>query len=338
MSLQQPVRRMAAYLPQALASSDSVQQIEKVAEWFPAEISNTFCFEAELTGEPSFIDFAFSCTRGSTGIQILAQKLKPADRLIHGTVWTNISNLCRSLGEGDRSFRDNINHLWLEFDIGKEQGVPIPCLFLAIPEHGTSNIEWLVQIFQILNYPSSPQFFELLTHCFRSPALRNKSFEVGFMFSRQTDKARLVFLDVSEDFINSLEDLGLTCAGPAELRSLLADLKGIAKTINLAIDVGDTIGSKIGLECQFSGKVQSDQPRWSRLLDALVSVGCSARDKRDAVLSWPGSSVERFSHLLWPTAVVRKISHLKVVWQPGNSPLQSKAYLLARYNPDNCSI
>lgn len=327
MSLRQPVMRMASYLPPLLTSSESLQRIAKVADWFPAEISNTFCFECELTGNSSFADFAFSCTRDSAGVKILGRNVDGID----STVWKNIGNLCRSVCEEDGS---NINHLWFEFDIGNERSIPIPCVFLAIRDHCTSNMELLIRIFEALNYPSSPQFLKLLARCFRSPAFRNKSFEVGFMFSRQTDKARLVFFDIATDAVHSLEELGLTGAG--ELKNLLANLREIVKTINLAIDIGHTIASKIGLECQLGGKVQSDQPGWKRLLDTLISMGCSTTEKRDAILSWPGSSVERFNHLLWPTPVVRKISHVKVVWQPAN--LQAKAYLLTRYNPETCVL
>ena len=55
-SLRQPVRRLGARLLESLASSGAIAKIERIADWFPAAITNCFCFELELAEASSSAD------------------------------------------------------------------------------------------------------------------------------------------------------------------------------------------------------------------------------------------------------------------------------------------
>ncbi|MGH9856781.1 MAG: hypothetical protein ACRD4B_02955, partial [Acidobacteriota bacterium] len=112
-SLQQPVRRMGARLPQGLASTEAIAKIERIGDWFPAAITNCFCFELGLAEASTPADFAFLCNRGSTGAEILAglSSIKLRDELFSNPLWGHVRDFCRIwMAPDNSSIRDSITH------------------------------------------------------------------------------------------------------------------------------------------------------------------------------------------------------------------------------------
>jgi hypothetical protein len=327
-SLLQPVRRMASYLPDQLASQKAIHQIGKIADWFPAAITNCFCFEVRLGKASSTADFAFLCNRDSTGADILADgsSIKLHDELFMNSVWNHLRDFSHRWTGPESGLRDAVTHLWIELDSDQYNRVPVPSVFLGMPRDHPSDVAWLLPLLETLNYSISKPLLETLQHCFRSSVLANKRISLGLMFSRETDRARLVFHDINDDVLRLLPELGF--ANLEDLKWLVTDLLKMAAHLNLSIDAGASIGSKVGLECQFGDHVRKDHASWTRLLNYLVGLGCCSPEKSEALLLWPGGTRERLQHLLWPAAVVRKIKHLKIVYEAG-SPLEAKAYLFS---------
>jgi hypothetical protein len=117
--------------------------------------------------------------------------------------------------------------------------------------------------------------------------------------------------------------------------------------VSLNIDVGETIGPKIGLECFFDGNRQPKrEPRWGTFLDSLVRSGLCRAGKREALLKYPGYVDEKATDVTWPAALrrasrllggrslstfVRSLHHVKIVYRLGE-PLEAKAYLSGNHH------
>jgi hypothetical protein len=327
LSLQQPVRRMAAYLPGALVSAEAIRRIETVAGWFPAAVTDCLCFELGLTDARPSADFAFLCRRDSAGARILAG-LSPValpEALAASPVWMRVRDVCRTWMAEGSPLRDHLTHLIVEVDVRGDDRVPVPCIYLGAARDRPAGVEWIVSVVEALGSPVSRQLRDNWQRL-QSAVLADRSVHVGVMLSRHTGSVRLVFDGVNAATFELLEDLGAT--GVPELAAIARRLASLADVINVAIDLGDSIDPRIGLECKIAENVRMDRGRWNRLLDYLVSLECCTESNRDAVLRWPGGSVERLPHLVLPAAVVRKISHFKIVRQPG-AALEAKAYLFA---------
>jgi hypothetical protein len=321
---------MAAYVPAELISGSAIHQIERVAGWFPAAITNSFCFELELKEESNSSDFSFICRRNEIGVEILAgsSEIELPEPLFTNPIWQNIRTFCSALSESDSKFKDSIPYLWLEFDIRDQQQIPSPLIFLGIPHHCCEEVAWLIPVLEMLGDSITDPFLEILKKSFRFAASSTKGFEIALMLSRNTDMARLVFHGVDDTILSLLTDLGY--GETSHLKRIMADLAELKAHITVDIDAGKTIGPKIGLECQFSGNVRMDQPLWEKAFDYVVSHGYCTPAKREAILRWPGGSREKLKHLLAPVQAIRKINHYKINWQ-ADVPVQAKAYLLARY-------
>ncbi len=88
-------------------------------------------------------------------------------------------------------------------------------------------------------------------------------------------------------------------------------LAALADRFNLALDVGDVVRPRLGLECFFD-RQPPDEPRWGALLDELV-----ARGLAETLTLFRGQPV---------FVLVRTINYLKLLLHPDGS-LEAKAYL-----------
>jgi hypothetical protein len=327
-SLQQPVRRMAAHIPSIFASSDALRAVERVADSFPAAISDCFCFEVGLGEESSSVDFAFLCKQGSTGAEILAGRSPIAlnEDVFASQTWTTVRRFCREWTTAGSSGHEHIKDVWVEFDIARQHAVPVPCIIVSagIGRHHPADVAWLEPALDALGVAPSRPLLQRLQRL-RSSAMAN-GFHLGVTCSGVAARARVVFYGVTGDVLRSLADWGLPDA--SEFAAIGRDLLELTDIISVGIEVGDAIEPGVALECKFKETVRMDTPRWSRLLDYFVSLGCCTPASRAALLEWPGGSVERLSHRLLPATVVRKISHFEIVRQPG-AAFRGKAYLFS---------
>jgi hypothetical protein len=301
-----------------------------MAAWFPAQITTSFGFECRLTDLPAPADFAFSCLP-ARGMRIVAgvDDIHLSSRLLESRVWQAIQRF-------SRVDTKNVDHLWLELDSdGREEAeVPVPAVFLAIPTERAHDLGWLPELLSILEHPLSAECLATLQRCTRFISPQHTLFYLGLMFSRSVDRVRLVFrLPETREGIDPIPALGLAPEHAEALEGLSAELAQFSTRAGLSIDVGETIGTRVGIEYKLTGHLRNDQPRWAAFLGHLVARGACSEEAREAVLAWPGASVVRLPHLLWPTPLVRKINHLKIV-QEAVGPAQAKAYLLARYDPE----
>ena len=156
--------RTFAYLPPGLVSPSAVADIKRVADWFPAAITDCFGFELELMQESSSADVAFICRRNSIGAHILGGTSRTAlkKELLEDRVWANVRRFCRSWTADDATLSHNVTHIWAEMDMDKQHPLPHPSIFLGVPQNHPSHVEWLLPVLETFDYPASNGFLQRL--------------------------------------------------------------------------------------------------------------------------------------------------------------------------------
>lgn len=111
------------------------------------------------------------------------------------------------------------------------------------------------------------------------------------------------------------------------LASFLATLSGDLAACSpvVAIDLHDSVGSRVGLEFLLAHDIAVRGERPRRMLEHLVGLGLCTEGQKDAILQWPTSPVDRFLG----DPVERWISHVKIVC---DGAIGAKCYLEARYH------
>jgi hypothetical protein len=95
----------------------------------------------------------------------------------------------------------------------------------------------------------------------------------------------------------------------------------------LHLDIDDRVRARIGLEYVLARRPQMHRELAERaLLDHLGDAGLCAPAKREALLQWPGWSIEALPHELWESLIGRRVNHIKVMYE-GGEPVEAKAYL-----------
>lgn len=228
-----------------------------------------------------------------------------------------------------------IEIVWLEFDtIYNQTDSCPPSIFFNAPKR--SNTKQINQEIQLITY-----LYEKLNKVFFSSSFRDHyllcknslpphafTAFVGLMLSRNENGFRLNFRGMCSEtlsqYLRQIRWKGET----KELDNFLNLLKDDLGCLTLALDVGNEISLRIGIECYLKPK-----KTWEEILNKLACLGLCKEEKRAAVLNWSGQHFEYDDTIHWPhslrgisNTIFRWVNHLKIVYIPGQ-PLTMKAYL-----------
>ncbi len=236
-----------------------------------------------------------------------------------------------------------IKNIWLEFDVlGPVPSAPLPCLFLLItrtaadtfPPYGAV----MREAFTLLDALPPATVLAKLDDCLEQFGQAVSGFCIGLMLPRQVPWLRLVFSGIAPaGWQDGLQALGRPV--PAACMEYLSQLNLPAgPKLNFNIDVGETLGPKLGIDFFFPDEATAGLQRrgtlWKEFLNRLVADGLCSPARREAVLNWPGGS-----HLYgddsarWLGAdkiIARHINHIKIDFSEQSLP-QAKVYLVARH-------
>jgi len=359
-SFEEYVGPVAAGVSPRLISPSAFSAINAVARVLPSTLAyNTFGFECRLGEELPRADFLVLAT-ASCGLDGLAghnPTSRLPDSLMADPVWRRVRDLATSWAEPSSPLYHAVDNVWLEFDVdGPVPGIPVPSVFFGLPadprtdatrEPGNRPRDTVEAAARVLSGDEpSPRALETLSRCFLALLPDEHVFQVGLMLSRGAGPVRLcIRLRSLERIVEYLVGVGWP-GDEATLRGVLEPLFRSVDRVLLDIDVGETVGAKVGLECYFDDKRQPRrEPRWGVFLDSLVRQGLCTADKRAALLEYPGYVDQNAEGIAWPAALrrssqllagrslsifVRSLHHVKIVYQPG-SPLEAKAYLAANH-------
>jgi hypothetical protein len=361
-SFEEYVPPVAVGVSPALISPSAFSDIGSVAGVLPSTLAyNTFGFECRLGEELPRADLLV-LARASCGRDSLAG-LHPTStlpaRMMADPVWRRVRDFAAYWAEPSSPLHYAVDNVWLEFDIdGPDPHLPIPSIFFGlltnfetdathetIVDRHLATVETAVRL--LSGSEPSPRMLETLSRCFRSLSPEEQVFQVGLMLSRGAGAVRLcIRLRSVERIVEYLAGVGWS-GDEAGLRGVLEPLSRSVDRVLLDIDVGETVGAKIGLECYFDGNRQPGrEPRWGAFLDSLVLQGLCTADKREALLAYSGYVDQNASDVPWPEALlrtsqllggrslstfVRSLHHVKIVYQPGQL-LEAKAYLAGNHH------
>jgi hypothetical protein len=342
---------VAAGVSPYLISPSAFSDMSSVARVLPSTLAyNTFGFECRLGEELPRADFLVlatsSCGRDSLAGLHATSKL-PA-RLMGDPVWRRVRDFAARWADPSSPLYDAVDNVWLEFDInGSVPDVPIPSVFFGLVTNvrAYASAESAIQLLSEDETP--PRMLEMLSSCFRALSPEEQVFQVGLMLSRGAGAVRLcIRLRSVERIVEYLAGVGWP-GDETGLRGILDPLSRSVDRVLLDIDVGESVGAKIGLECYFDGNRQPGrEPRWGAFLDSLVRQGLCTADKREALLAYAGYVDQNAHDVPWPAAIlrtsqlldgrslstfVRSLHHVKVVYRPGE-PLEAKAYLAGNHH------
>jgi hypothetical protein len=239
-----------------------------------------------------------------------------------------------------------VDNLWLELDVVGPTPGAVPSLFFSLsrpPRSGEPPSDAIATIraaHVALGRGFGPEREGALRRCLATLPSPARLLWVGVMLARATDALRLVVGPFpGPQLPDYLARIGWRDRSPRRLGAV-THLAALADRFNLALDVGDAVGPRLGFECFFD-RQPPDEPRWGALLDELAARGHCSASKRAALLQWPGTSVEAGGRGRLPRGLAetlalfreqlvfvlaRRINHLKLLLHPDGS-LEAKAYL-----------
>jgi hypothetical protein len=324
------------FFPQSLLPAGALARLEPVAARLPPAAN--LALECHLHEDAIYVDLIPQFIRPGGSVAALARG--DAD----GVGWSAVRDFCAGWIETDSPLARDIHAIWLEFDLGVEPAIPPqPSIFVGFAGAAKSaGYGPLVEMTITALQPSllSAAFRQRLTACFAALPAGTDLFSIGFMLARRYDRARICIGHLPPaGVLPYLRQVGWP--GPwAAAADLAANLAPLVDEYGLALDMGDSLSPKLGVECYLFEPRPRQESRWARLLDYLIATGCCAPAKAEALLRWPGRHFHQLtlgeiaelranSPSLAPrmqNLLTRRISHLKLVLEPDQAP-QAKAYL-----------
>jgi hypothetical protein len=338
------------FLDEVLANNDSLKGIDAAAGLLPGiPVVSDAGFECHLTAREANADIlvAFRNRRLAESCLSTLSGLSSTSKL-----WQRISNFIREWSANCHSTYQNIENIWLEFDVCKESfWGQVPSLFFApqslekpVKRHNDfESNTWLEEVLKLLvGHNISCGTKKCIAKCFDYLPEGGRIFQVGVMLPRslESEAVRLCVSDIEiKDVYSYLVSIGWQDK-TSELEKLLNELSTFVDRVALNISVEDTVHNKIGIECYMNKQPQFVFEQWNLLFEFLHERNLCNHKQINALLKWPGYTEEKECLTKWPQSllqgarlapsfrsiIARTINHIKLVYQP-MMPLQAKAYL-----------
>ncbi|MBF0543917.1 MAG: terpene cyclase/mutase family protein [Candidatus Riflebacteria bacterium] len=251
--------------------------------------------------------------------------------------WTSILNFCEN-----ELLSGNVDDIWLELDNKKASGQPPISVFVRLPTAlSPSQCQTTVnRTLCGLGSCLSDSRKEILTQCIEALPPTARLCHLGLMLGRPGTPIRLIIEGIPcDEFVSYLNRTGWQ-GSKTNVQQQIDALFTHVDRIRLALTIGDTLMTTLGLEC-FVGQPWNNDPRWKCVFDMLQKEHLCTEQQRCKVLAWPGAltpfSVKgTWPHSLMLSALTRspqeigwidcRISHIKITHYD-NEPPVAKVYL-----------
>ena len=340
---------MRPLLPPALVCADAFERARTAVEHLRPEITDGIHFECRLHEWSTRVDLVIIVR--VEGGALLATP--PARKLPGGRAedraWRRLTAFCREWTASGSRLQELIEHIWLEYDVdaGGESGRAAPGVFCRLrrPHRAAQTARKLCRrtlkvVEALTGHPASHLVRECLCAAMTRLPTDAAVPYVGFMLGRPLPTIRVCIAKLpvndAETYLGATAAVGGRAVDRITSQAALPDGAGGRRYVPmLHLDIDERRGflPRIGMErpfpqlCQLAGTTGAAE---RSLLDVLTAQDLCAREKRDALLTWPGRSVAMLRHHLGWSTVERRINHLKFVHEPGLGT-ETKAYLFARY-------
>jgi len=313
-----------------------------------------FGFECRLGAQPSDAGFAMAITRGAEA-EALAGHPSGAT-FLRQPHWRRLRDFCVAWADVSSVLHREVRNVWIELDVGPSGAVaPTANVFMGL-QHGIrrSGCEAVIPgprpIQAALRALAGRWMSDSVAHslfgCVDRLPPQADVFQIGAMAAREDGPLRICISGLAPgQIVPYLSEIGWP-GDRRQVATLAGDLERLVSRIDLALDLSDQIGPRIGLECPFlPRRAPRFHARWEAFVAYLAERGLCSTAKRDALMSYPGFSHERTESERWPQAlldlsaflgsarlstVVRALHHVKISCQSG-CPLEAKAYLAVQH-------
>ena len=352
-SLRDYITPVRSRIPPELINSASLDEIEQFAASIPGAVSAFFGFECplgpDLDGLGRNADLLFCSTQLEGHTKILAgnhRSISLPSTLSSSPEWQKVQQFCQYWEDPSSPLNQQLLNIWLEFDIGQSNPPYAPSLFFGTQPASHHDVHSLAETVFCALANLSPDAIagrrgETLRRIILNPPdSETHVFQVGVMLAREMPAIRICLRGLKPGQISAtLAQWGWQ--EPAErLNGTIGKFETMASRIDLDIDVGEQIGSKIGLECSFGQDAQTVAQMRS-FLQALVEEGLTSTRQADAMLGYNGLVHQDTDTQLWHEHLLRMaalqgkdvinylscwLNHIKLVVD-ADKPLSAKAYL-----------
>ncbi|XXT20200.1 hypothetical protein WME94_01360 [Sorangium sp. So ce429] len=334
--LEQIFDRARSHVPAALVTADAWERVLGAARRLPPAVSCTY-LECRLGPDAPEVDLGASVT--AEGRSIL-QAATPADLRLSGeeaAIWGRVQELARAWADPASPLHERVPVLWLELDSGELTcGRLLPSVLMCVDPslskgpvqqdvvgHRLDDCAPSIQaaLSALSREPLAPAARADLDRCFEALPACGRVVHVGFMVTRRPAVVKLFAAMDREQVLGYLDAIRWP-GSLAEAAALMTTFGGGPDTFRVDLTLGARLLPRLGLE--FASRRGADPDRRA-LIARCVDQGLCTPQKRDALLSWPGSTREELPGYAWPVRLSRWID-MKIVHRPPE-PLEAKAYL-----------
>ena len=347
--ISETLERIESYAPPELVSSSTFSQLRALANFLPDWMSSYY-LECRLAEDRPQIDFLLSSTLAGKRRERLAGKdgMKGLpDILLRHPLWGKVSSFLLGWADSTSLLYEQVPLIWLEFDNVNETlpEIPLPCFSFCLDSEylrwNTRTEQWnTLSIYQyqqltdaaferLYDCPFSSQTRQILFACFDALPIGGQIIHMSAMLSRRPAPLKVYGAVPRDRLTDYLQKICWTGAIDDVNHILSAfcipDIVGSTVYVDLTVD--DAVLPKIGIAFSQQHVEWSSRhdPKRRFLLDQCVRSGLCTFEKREALLHWPGESLETFRHTDWP-ARLRRWLDIKIVSESGQ-PLEAKGYL-----------
>lgn len=337
-------RMLAAALPHApegLIDAAARATLAAITDRVPAALTRRTYLECRLADGAPRVDVVFCVDRSNCTLLMEPRSAWLPAHLQGHPLWRGLGRVAAHWTDPASPIGAGIYDLWLEFDATAPPpagDLLVPGVFIGLARSvATPPLDTLEAGLAALEVLLSRALGPGPTTAARRvvaalPPGASVPY-VGVMYPRSDTAIRLCLSPLAGTV---LLDYLQAIAWPGEIEHLARCLRAIPRGSGrnaldaaalLHVDVEAGVQPRIGIEVplpQYPRPLDTLDERV--LFDALRAQGLCASAKHEALVRWPGFSVEQFPHQCWPSTAVRRVSHVKLVYEPGRG-LEAKTYL-----------
>ena len=342
------------HLPVALVSAGAFERVRRAVDHMEAEVTNGIYFECRLQDGSPRVDLVIVVHADGGRLLTAAGGGRSPRSMVEQPAWRPLLTFCRQWTTPGSALGALVDHIWLEYDVDRRQPHdeatrPAPGVFCSLRRSHTTarsapelQQDALEVLEALAGRRASHTIRECLSACIAQLPAEARIPYVGIMFGRTVPAVRVCIAKLpaagASCFLAATTGVGGSdVADVVRLASLPDGRGGPLYVPMLHVDIDERRGfvPRVGVERQFAQTCQLDGRTGAGerdLLDILTARGLCTREKRAALLTWPGRSVAMMPHEIWWSVMERRVNHVKFVYEP-DSGVETKGYLFARYRP-----
>jgi hypothetical protein len=305
----------------SLISEEGYRRVDKLGQRIPMDVTSFWGYEIPLSVDERSADFLFCVHNASLFRQALLYDQPHCQQWLDASIYAALKDISMAWVDRDSNLGKVIANIWFEYDYKDLAKEYPPANFFYAPKQHCHPLEvvWATQRILTLIFQKhiAKTTFSFLTECMHRLPGNGWVSQIGMMLARGEDRLRLFIQQIdNKALLPYLESIGYPYARNADLCQQLHLCDTLASRTDLDIDISDTIGDKIGLECYFDSIEQA-----LHFLDQLYEHHLCTEHKYHGIQAYMKQIQfdvhQRFQHFF---------SHIKLVYDP-HTGFTSKAYL-----------